>query len=237
MVDTEPCLMIPERHAVDDFMKRDLISIGDFHPEAVVLDAGDFPSAPVPLSILDSTHTLVCCDGAAVEAIRRGCKPWRIVGDTDSLPAELVSDYRSILRRFSDQETNDQTKAVYYLLDRGITRIAILGACGKREDHTLGNISLLVEYMHRGLDTRIYTDYGVFVPCHGDIGVRCVPGTQVSIFNFGAEGLSSEGLSYPIRDFHTWWEGTLNNTPYGRFSIRARGSYLLFLTYLPKSNP
>ena len=59
-----------------------------------------------------------------------------------------------------DQETNDQTKAVNYLMEKGFRRIAIVGATGRREDHTLGNISLLMEYMRMGQKYVMYTDYG-----------------------------------------------------------------------------
>ena len=59
---------------------------------------------------------------------------------------------RQILHRISDQETNDQTKAVNFLLAQGKRRIAIIGATGNREDHTLGNISLLSDYLRAGAE-------------------------------------------------------------------------------------
>lgn len=54
-----------------------------------------------------------------------------------------------------------------YARGEGFRRIDILGATGKREDHTLGNISLLFDYMRQGLDVTMQTDYGSFTPCHG----------------------------------------------------------------------
>lgn len=50
---------------------------------------------------------------------------------------------------------------------------------GKREDHTLGNISLLLYYLQEGIDVRAYTDYGVFIrfAAQGDLyalrALRC----------------------------------------------------------------
>ena len=44
----------------------------------------------------------------------------------------------------TEQETNDLNKAFRYCLANGWTDIVILGATGKREDHTLGNIGLLM---------------------------------------------------------------------------------------------
>ncbi|MDE6484391.1 MAG: thiamine diphosphokinase [Duncaniella sp.] len=209
-------------------------SITDFTPEAVIIDAGSFPVNPIALNWLDDCDRIVCCDGAANRFIAAGRRPWRIVGDCDSLSPEIMRDYSGIVRRNPDQETNDQTKSVHYLADKGIGRIAILGATGIREDHTIGNISLLPDYLSLGVDARAYTDYGVFIPADGDREFHCAAGTEVSIFNFGATGMSATGLRYPIRDFTTWWQGTLNVTTGSTFTIRARGRYLVFINYPPE---
>lgn len=206
-------------------------SITDFSPEAVVIDAGSFPDNPIALAWLNGCDRIVCCDGAADSYLSRGGKVWRIVGDCDSMSAEIKKKYADIIRRIPDQETNDQTKAVRYLADRGVRRIAILGATGLREDHTMGNISLLIDYMQEGIEARAYTDYGVFIPVDGNKIFRAPKGSQVSIFNFGATGMNGEGLRYPLRDFDRLWQGTLNETTEAAFTIRAKGAYLVFINY------
>lgn len=206
-------------------------TVYNFKPEAIIIDAGSFPSKKIPLSWLERCDRIVCCDGAADSYLSDHDKVWRIVGDCDSLSASISERYHSIVRRFPDQDTNDQTKAVRYLARKGIRRIVILGATGLREDHTLGNLSLLTDYLREGIETRAYTDYGVFIPCCGNREFRCPTGTQVSVFNFGATGMKSEGLRYPIRDFSNWWQGTLNETTADRFRIYAEGQYMIFLNY------
>lgn len=133
--------------------------------EAVVLANGEYPTASLPLHILESAPYVVCCDGGADEYIRQGHIPNLIIGDGDSICEENRRKYGHLLHCISEQETNDQTKAVSYLLSQGKRRIAIVGATGRREDHTLGNISLLMDYMRAGADVCTYTDYGVFIPC------------------------------------------------------------------------
>lgn len=39
------------------------------------------------------------------------------------------------------------------------------------------------------------------------------------------------GLRYPIRDFTSWWQGTLNEATSPTVAIRAEGSYLVFINY------
>ncbi len=206
-------------------------SITDFSPEAVIIDAGSFPKNKIALGWLDRCERIVCCDGAANRYLANGNKVWRIVGDCYSLAPEIIDRYADIVRRFPDQETNDQTKSVRYLSGKGAKRIAIIGATGLREDHTLGNISLLISYLHDGIDARAYTDFGVFIPVIGTREFHCRKGTQVSIFNFGATGMRADGLRYPIRDFDSWWQGTLNETIASRFTIHATGAYLVFINY------
>ena len=109
-------------------------------PEAVILANGEYPTHPLPLRMLEEAKFVVCCDGAANEYISRGHTPDVIIGDGDSLSPEYKELFAPIIHRIADQETNDQTKAVLFLQKKGYRKIAIVGATGKREDHTLGNI-------------------------------------------------------------------------------------------------
>ena len=199
--------------------------------DAVILANGDFPSAPLPLQVLEKAPYVVCCDGGANEYLAKGYLPDVIIGDGDSLSEENRAKYASLIHYNPDQETNDQTKAIQFLVAQGKKRIAIVGATGKREDHTIGNISLLMEYMRMGVEVYMYTDYGVFIPCK-DLSTReCRVGQQVSIFNFTARGFQSKGLAYSIYDFTNWWQGTLNTCTETSFTIEAEGEYLVFMNY------
>lgn len=199
--------------------------------EAVVLANGDYPTNPLPLKVLAEAPYVICCDGGADEYIRRGHTPDVIIGDGDSLSEENRTKHADILHRISDQETNDQTKAVHYLMAQGMRRIAIVGATGKREDHTLGNLSLLIDYMRAGALVRTYTDYGVFIPCTDSQTFPCHPGQQISIINFNARGLHGKGLVYPLSDFTNWWQGTLNECTGTEFTVEAEGEYLIMINY------
>ena len=202
-----------------------------YMPEAVVLANGEFPTHPLPLQLLTSSKFVICCDGAANEYIARGYTPNVIIGDGDSLSTENKKKYAHLVMHISDQETNDQTKAVQFLQNRGIRKIAIVGATGKREDHTLGNISLLMDYMKSGIEVRTITDYGVFIPIHDTQSFESHAGQQISIINFDAKGLRGEGLVYPLSDFTNWWQGTLNEAIAEQFTIHCKENYLLFLQH------
>ena len=205
-------------------------------PDAIIVGNGDFPSHHLPLQMLESGEYIVCCDGGANEYIRQGKLPQLIIGDGDSLAPHYRTQYAHLLLRIDDQETNDQTKAVNHLLNEGKKNLIIVSGTGKREDHTLGNISLLMEYLQQGANICMLTDYGIFLPCKGSRTFPAQAGLQVSIFNFSAQHMKSTGLKYNIYPFHNWWQGTLNQTDGDSFTIEADGEYLIFITYEPKES-
>jgi thiamine pyrophosphokinase len=199
--------------------------------DAVIVAGGEFPTAPQPLEVLQSAPFVVCCDGAADRYIATGRVPDAIVGDGDSISTANREKFAQLMHVITEQESNDQTKAVRFLMERGKRRIAIVGATGRREDHTIGNISLLIEYARAGCNVCSFTDHGVFIPCNGTTTHKCRKGQQVSIFSITAKDLSAEGLLYPIYDFTNWWQGTLNECTSEVFTINANGEYLLFINY------
>ena len=192
--------------------------------DAVILANGSFPTADEPLRLLREARYVVCCDGAA----RHWPQCDAIVGDGDSVPDEL----RQRLIQVSEQEDNDLTKATRHCMALGLRRLAYLGATGRREDHTLGNIALLMRYYRDfGLDVLMATDDGWFVPASGSATFDSMPGQQVSLFNFGCTRLVSEGLKWQAYPYQQLWQGTLNEALGTTFRIEADAEYMVFRTY------
>ena len=142
----------------------------------VILAAGDFPRKAYPLYILDGADAVVCCDGALQTALRRGVKVDAVVGDMDSVSPSVLKRFKGKTVKVSEQETNDLTKALNYVISEypSVSEITILGATGKREAHTLGNLSLLMEYekehgfWERGITTVRCRNNGFRYLCRGD---------------------------------------------------------------------
>lgn len=213
--------------------------------DAVILAAGDYPTHPIALAALTAAPFLCCCDGAARAAIDHGLMPHAIVGDGDSLPADLRQRHADIVHTVAEQEYNDLTKATRFVIQTLAPQgqasplsIAYLGCTGRREDHTLGNISLMAFYMREfHIRPTLYTNHGVLVPCQGTQTFRSFPGQQVSIFNLTATALASEGLKWGAYPYAEWWQGTLNESTGEGFTLRADGTFLVFQTYEAKSTP
>lgn len=218
----------------------------------IILANGQFPRREEALQAMLEAETLICCDGAYNKLVDSGLFTRAaqlpqvfVIGDGDSFSRVEASFPATFVPGYTDQETNDLTKAVKYAVSQGVERLVILGASGLREDHTLGNISLLAQYCAMTslsgapLVVRLYTDYGFFTPLTSTATLPSFARQQVSLFSLD-EGLtvSVEGLKYPIvnRQLHYWWEGTLNEALGEIFTVSlvGKGTLLVYQTFVAK---
>jgi len=195
----------------------------------VILANGKFPEHEIPVGILKNATRIICCDGAARPLIEFGLSPVAIVGDCDSLDSKIIEKYAGIIFRIPEQETNDLTKSVKWCIERGYKDISILGATGKREDHTVGNISLLTEFA-KSVNVKMITDTGIFQPLLRNGRFDSFSGQNISIFSIDPQTeISSSGLKYPLagRRLNNWWEATLNEATGSSFSLDFKGGPLI----------
>lgn len=181
--------------------------------DCIIMTNGQFPSTSLPLSELEKAPVLIVCDGAIRPIHELGLSPVAIIGDLDSIPSDLQVIYAGKIHAVADQETNDLTKAVRLAHHSGYKRLLILGATGLREDHTLGNISLLIEYAGMFERVELLSDYGLFTPLLTSATLESYAGQQISLFSFQPGGrITSCGLKWDVtdREFTNWWQGTLN---------------------------
>ncbi len=199
----------------------------------IIVANGIFPTSPLPLEMLQKASVIIACDGAVEELHNRGFTPDAIVGDLDSIPPAMQQRYADRIHIDTDQETNDLTKAVHYAHRSGEKDVVIVGATGLREDHTLGNISLLSDYGTLLEKVAIVTDYGIFTPFYKTTTFESHKGEQVSIFSLTPDiQVTTENLRYPLnkRPLTSWWQGTLNEALGDSFTLRfsSKGRFILY---------
>lgn len=189
----------------------------------VILANGSFPKHKIPLSFLKKDNGIICCDGATQNLIKYGLKPNFIIGDMDSISNKTKKHFSKQIITNSSQESNDLTKALCFCnKEQALNEITILGATGKREDHTLGNIALLIKFV-RNMKIQLLTDYGVFVPIEKTTTFQSYPKQQVSIFSLTPNvPITYTNLLYPLQNqpLNYWWEGTLNEATKDFFTIK-----------------
>ena len=197
----------------------------------VILAAGDFPRrGGAAWRLLESATRVVACDGAANAYRRRfGRWPTVAVGDMDSAKAAIAASSGCRVVRVDEQETNDLEKAIAYCRSRRWKSPVIVGACGKREDHAIGNVFRALAH---GLE--IVTDRGRFVPVCGKTTLRVRPGTAVSIFAPGpATRMSSRGLEWPLDGvrFDNLYCATLNRAVAARLTLTSDRPVSVYVSF------
>lgn len=209
------------------------------HPHIVILAAGDFPGREAPLAALREADVRICCDSATEALVEAGMEPDRIIGDMDSLSAAYRARYAGIITHITEQDDNDLTKAFHLALTLDPGRITIVGATGKREDHTLGNVSLLLDYAREAsCPVEMLTDFGRFEAIFDTTALPSAPGQQISIFSFdNSLKITSAGLKYPTDEvrFDTLWKATLNEALSDTFTLtlsHPSGVLLFFADHL-----
>lgn len=196
----------------------------------VIICDGNFPKKDYPRYLIRTADYVICCDGALQKFIRNSKAifgearlPYRVIGDMDSLPASLKRNYSSIITQIDEQEHNDQTKAFKWVLENieGVSEITFIGATGLREDHTVGNMSLLMEYSRsydleaRGIQIQMVTDYSTILAITDSISIDCGSGREISLISpDNSLKISSEGLEWKTDEvvFDNWWKATLNRS-------------------------
>jgi thiamine pyrophosphokinase len=137
----------------------------------------------------------------------------------DTLPKGWQERLSRLVVQEREQDYNDLTKAMRYVLREhpDAEQIHILGAGGRREDHTVGNLGLLMEFprlLELG-DIRVdmVSDYTTAFAITDSCELHVGKGRRVSLFSpDNTLNIRSEGLQWPTDAvvFDNWWPATLN---------------------------
>ncbi|MBQ6287389.1 MAG: thiamine diphosphokinase [Bacteroidales bacterium] len=195
---------------------------------AVIIGGGEFPKKEYPRELIRTADIIICCDGNALKAFIRnrerifkdkGRLPDAVVGDMDSMPTRLAKEYHSLMVKVEEQDDNDQTKALHFLMEHfpDTDTVHFIAATGKREDHTLGNLGLLMEYArdYPSLSIDMVSDYSTAFALTDSCTLFLGKGRSFSLFSpDNSLRIKSKGLVWPTDDviFDNWWPATLNRT-------------------------
>jgi len=190
-----------------------LCTVKAMNATTVIIANGLFPSHPAPLEALRNATRIVCCDGAANALVDSSeFSPVAVVGDGDSLSDAAYKKFAGCLVTSACQETNDLTKAFRFCIEQGWSDIVIVGATGKREDHTLGNLSLLADFS-REASVSMMTDTCLITPVSSPVTLPATPGQPISFIacDSGVR-LTVDCVRYPVQDLALshWSTATLN---------------------------
>lgn len=168
---------------------------------ALIIANGEPPKKQLLLSLAKDVSLIVCADGGANIALRFGIQPDAIVGDMDSIHAQALVKFRKItIVEDHDDNTTDLEKAIQWVIGQKIELITVVGATGKRLDHAVGNLGVLVKF-HSDAWINFVDDRGELEFVGRELRFEAKKGTTVSLIPLTrCEGVTTIGLEYALKD-------------------------------------
>lgn len=204
---------------------------------ALILSNGFPPSRSLLVSEVEKADILIGADGGGNIFLDHDIQPHVVVGDMDSFIRPDQLDFEIL--KDSGQETNDLEKALQEALNRESKSCTVLGAFGKRMDHSLKNLSVMKRYcdLFEILEFRD-EDLKAFLVTSSYKGELPV-GSIISLFPLSGtvSGIKTTGLKYPLKgeelkNGHR--DGTSNENIERVFTIEVeRGDLVVFIENQP----
>lgn len=164
--------------------------------KAILIANGNMPDIKNVQKVFGSGFKVICADGGYDTALRLGLVPDIVIGDMDSVIDRDIKAEQIVYPARKDY--TDSELVMEYARDSGYTDVVLIGFTGTRLDHTLTNISLLLEYPE--LNAVIIDDNNEIRLLRSDNIIKGKKGDIVSVVPFGENllGVETEGLEYPL---------------------------------------
>lgn len=173
---------------------------------AVIISHGRINNWDFYRQFIKPEDIVICADGGANHAFKLDLIPQLIIGDMDSISAEVMQFYsqkKVEIKRFSAEKNKTDTELAldYALALNEVDRVIVMAAVGDRVDHTWANVYLLSKGAPKGKSCAIVESNCRIYFVDKTLSLKGKPGDIVTILPFGsvAEGVTLEGFRYPLQ--------------------------------------
>lgn len=166
---------------------------------AVIFAGGEIKDYAYAKSRVKPNDMLIAADSGFEHILKLNLEADTVIGDMDSVKSEISG--KEIIRLEVMKDETDTEAAVMLALKRGADEILILGATGSRIDHSLANILLLKKLNDLNVKASIADENNEIFYLDKSVELGGNKGDTVSIIPVSdLEGITTEGLFYPLRD-------------------------------------
>jgi len=166
---------------------------------------GEYTDPDFDRRLAARSDVLLAADGGAARLAALGLRPDAVIGDMDSLAADVAAGLAAADVPFVRHETRkDQTDgelAVRHALSRGAGRILLAGALGTQLDHVLGHTAILRRLAREGIEAFALSPHMWATAVHGP-GELQLSGVRGCRFSFVAltscTSVTLDGFDYGL---------------------------------------
>lgn len=166
----------------------------------VIMLNGQPPRRELLQSVVAGADVLIGADAGAVRLREVGLRIDYVVGDFDSVPAELLQSLPAEgVVHDPGQDDTDLEKALRFAVTRWEQpQVVVVGTTGDRIDHVLGNVCGAVRYADKAF-IRFVEDHSITYFAHRQLRFDAPAGATVSLLPLGeVEDIRTEGLKWAL---------------------------------------
>jgi thiamine pyrophosphokinase len=175
--------------------------------DVLIVGSGNMESPALLQQTASLARLLICADGGARHFSQAGITPHVVLGDFDSIDADLLHAYEKegveLVKYPARKDYTDMELALDYAAEHGATRVFIMGAMGSRMDHSLANLQLLHKLMEKGIRGVVLNDNNRVYLIQDKIRISRMEGYKLSLLPATpvVEGVTTEGLAWPLFNY------------------------------------
>lgn len=172
--------------------------------KCVIFANGEYETIEAYRGIAEAADIIICADGGANYARELGVKPDYIIGDLDSISAEVKEYYAAQNVKYQKyprrKDFTDLHLAIALADQLQASEIVLIGSLGKRLDHTLANIYCGMEAASKGKKVMHYSPSCTVYLVADYLHLSGQAGNLVSVIALSekATGVYERGFDYPL---------------------------------------
>ena len=183
----------------------------------IIIANGEIEDLRFYRSVITEEDFIICADGGSYLAYLLGIRPDMIVGDVDSIDKELIEKFRKsnsdiIIAKFpKNKDKSDLELALERAVILKPNEIIILAGLGKRIDHELTNILLMLgqkEYLYK---IKFLSNNSELFTLSKNTVIKNKKGKVLTLIPLTAviKNVNTDGLKYEIKNKNLMWGNSL----------------------------
>jgi len=158
--------------------------------------------------VLKEVDFLICADGGANNASLAGRMPNLLIGDLDSITPEVLNQCKNTgcrIERFPCEKDETDLELALNCAEAEARLVSerdiwLYGATGKRIDHFMGNIALMLAYARKGYRIHLEDpEHEIWILQSREL-IKGSVGQELSLIALSEKAVvTTEGLRYPLQ--------------------------------------
>lgn len=168
----------------------------------VIIAAGNISNNDIIANNVSPSDFVIAADAGYLKCISAGITPNLIVGDFDS--SKVPETSVETIRLNPIKDSTDSETALLEAEKRGFKDILLLGATGRRLDHTIANIILTSAAKQRGCELIIIDEHHKIYSLKDETKIINKANSKyyLSVFSVGGDCIiTEEGVYYPLNKY------------------------------------